>query len=39
MRTIGYSNMHVRPIGTFTSTKIAYIGHNSNKPIHLKSGK
>ena len=39
MRTIGYSNMHVSPIGTFTSAKISYIGHNNNKPIHLKSGK
>ena len=41
MRTIGYSNMHVRPIGTFTPppAKISYIGHNNNKLIHLKPGK
>ena len=38
MLTIGYSNFHVRPIGTFT-TNIAYMGHNNKQPIHLKSGK
>ena len=36
MRTIGYSNMHVRPIGT-CSPKISYIGHNNNKPTNIKT--
>ena len=36
MRTIGYSNFQLRPIGTY-SPKISYIGHNNNKPTYIKT--
>ena len=40
MRTIGFSNYAVRPIGTYSNSNIGYIGSMNNKPIknqHLKN--
>ena len=33
MRTIGFSNYAVRPIGTYSNSNIGYIGSMNNKPI------
>ena len=32
MRTIGFSNYAVRPIGTYSNSNIGYIGSMNNKP-------
>jgi len=33
MRTIGFSNYAVRPIGTYSTSNVGYIGSMNNKPI------
>jgi len=33
MRTIGYSSYNFRPIGTYSSSKVSYIGSQNNKPV------
>ncbi len=33
MRTIGYSSYVVRPVGTYSTSKIGYIGSSNNKPV------
>jgi len=37
MRTIGFSNYAVRPIGTYSNSNIGYIGSMNNKPIKKSS--
>ena len=37
MRTIGFSNYAVRPMGNYSTSKIGYIGSMNNKPIKKSS--